>query len=92
MLGSAYLHKLVLRYDGFYPMAIAAYNAGPGRVDQWISLFGDPRKGNVDTLDWIESIPIYETRNYVQRVMESYFIYRLKFSLPPKTVLDFIHP
>ena len=90
MLGSAYLQKLIDRYDGFYPMAIAAYNAGPGRVDQWISTFGDPRRGDIDPLDWIESIPIYETRNYVQRVMESYFVYRIKFSLAPQTVTAFI--
>lgn len=88
-VGSEYLASLVDRYNGFYPMAIAAYNAGPGRVDQWISMFGDPRKGDMNIVDWIEHIPIYETRNYVQRVMETYFIYKLRFGEKPKTISDF---
>lgn len=77
-LGSSYLGRMIQRYDGAYPMAIAAYNAGPGRVDQWIKIFGDPRKGEIDWVDWIELIPIYETRNYVQRVMEGVYVYRLR--------------
>ena len=58
-------------------MAIAAYNAGPARVNQWIGQFGDPRAKNADVIDWIESIPIGETRNYVQRVLENLQVYRL---------------
>lgn len=88
LLGSTYLGQMLERYDGFYPMAIAAYNAGPGRVDSWIRDFGDPRKGDMDLIDWLEHIPIYETRNYVQRVMESYYMYRLRFNEAPRTVLD----
>jgi soluble lytic murein transglycosylase len=90
LIGSAYLRDLVHDYRGFYPMAIAAYNAGPGNVSRWISEIGDPRAGEVDVLDWIESIPIYETRNYIQRVMESYYIYRLRFGEEPKTIFDFM--
>lgn len=88
-LGAAYLQSLLEAYDGFYPLAIAAYNAGPGNVNLWLRKFGDPRRGKIGIVDWIELIPIYETRNYVQRVMESYYIYKLKLSETPKTVMGF---
>ncbi|MCD8497269.1 MAG: lytic transglycosylase domain-containing protein [Alphaproteobacteria bacterium] len=78
LIGSAFLKSLVNRYDGSYAMAAAAYNAGPGRVSKWIEIFGDPRKGEIDIIDWIELIPIYETRNYVQRVVENTYVYRLR--------------
>jgi soluble lytic murein transglycosylase len=84
LLGSAFLNELINRYDGAYPMALAAYNAGPSRVNAWIKEFGDPRKGQVDWIDWIELIPIYETRNYVQRVSESYVVYRDHLNFPTK--------
>lgn len=78
-LGSAYLKQLLKKYDNSYVLALAAYNAGPGRVNSWIKEFGDPRKPEVDSVDWVEMIPIYETRNYVQRVMEGIYVYRIKF-------------
>lgn len=77
-LGSAYLARLLRKYDNFYPLAIAAYNAGPGRVDGWIKTFGDPRQQGMDVVDWIEMIPVSETRNYVQRVTEGMYVYRLR--------------
>lgn len=89
-LGAHYLESLIDDYNGFYPMAIAAYNAGPGRVKEWNAQFGDPRRGEIDVIDWVEQIPFYETRNYVQRVMETYFIYRIKHGLPPRGIHDFI--
>lgn len=74
-LGSLYLRHLVDVYDGRIPMAVAAYNAGAGNVHKWIQKFGNPN--NTDAMvDWIENIPFYETRNYVQRVMENLQIYR----------------
>lgn len=75
-LGSAYLNELIERFSGAYPLAIAAYNAGPSRVNGWLEDFGDPRSGEVDWVDWIELIPVSETRNYVQRVVEGYVVYR----------------
>lgn len=75
-LGSKYLGQMVRRFNGNYAMAAAAYNAGPGRVDKWIKQFGDPRTEQIDFIDWAEQIPIYETRNYVQRVLEGVYVYR----------------
>lgn len=77
-VGTRYLQQVLERFGGSYPLAIAAYNAGPSRVDKWIDIFGDPRLGQVDLIDWIELIPIAETRNYVQRVMEGVYVYRLR--------------
>jgi len=79
-LGAAFLRTMLDRYDGYLPMALAAYNAGPGRVDQWIALYGDPRKADVDAIDWIELIPFDETRNYVQRVLEGYAVYKQRLN------------
>jgi len=78
-LGSAYLQHLISQYDGSYILAIAAYNAGPSRVNRWIGDFGDPRQNNIDPIDWIERIPFTETRNYVHRVLEALQIYRARF-------------
>lgn len=76
MVGSYFLNHLVENYGGSYILAIAAYNAGPGRVSRWLKEFGDPRKGEIEPLLWIERIPITETRNYVHRVMENLIMYR----------------
>ncbi len=75
-LGVAHLHDLIKKYNGSYILPLVAYNAGPGRVRDWIESFGDPRDPNVDTVDWIESIPFTETRRYVQRIMSSVQIFR----------------
>jgi soluble lytic murein transglycosylase len=76
LLGRTYLESLIEDFGGSYALAIAAYNAGPSRVRQWLHDYGDPRGGNIDMVDWIEMIPINETRNYVQRVLENLQIYR----------------
>ena len=75
-LGAAYLDGLINDFDGSYILALAGYNAGPGRARRWMKEFGDPRDPQVDVVDWIEMIPFSETRNYVQRVMESVEVYR----------------
>jgi soluble lytic murein transglycosylase len=75
-LGRAYLDKLLEDFGGSYALAIAAYNAGPGRVRQWLHDYGDPRGKEISMVDWIEAIPFTETRLYVQRVLESVQIYR----------------
>jgi len=78
-LGAAHLGILLGEHKGSYLLTFAAYNAGGGRVKEWIDAYGDPRKTNVDPIDWVERIPIQETRNYVQRVMENFVVYRAKF-------------
>ena len=75
-LGRGYLEQLIDDFGGSYALAIAAYNAGPGRVRQWLGEYGDPRGGKIDMVDWIETIPIDETRLYVQRVLENLQVYR----------------
>ncbi len=77
-LGRAYLNSLVDNFSGSYVLAVAAYNAGPARVHQWIVDHGDPRNANVDPIDWVERIPYTETRNYVQRVLENLQVYRFR--------------
>ncbi len=75
-LGSSYFQRIYGLY-GSYPLAIAAYNAGPGNVNKWLRAYGDPRTGAVDAVDWVEAIPYGETRNYVQRVLENAVVYDL---------------
>ncbi len=79
-LAAAHLGQLLAESRGSYILAFAAYNAGGRRVKQWLDAYGDPRKSGVDPIDWIERIPITETRNYVQRVLENLNIYRIRFA------------
>ena len=78
-LGAAHLGELMGEHKGSLILTFAAYNAGGGRVKEWIDAHGDPRKPGVDPIDWVERIPITETRNYVQRIMENLQVYRLRF-------------
>ncbi len=75
-VGSHYLDRMIDNYDGSYVMAIAAYNAGPGNVKKWVRHIGTPGNDFNNAINWIEKIPFYETRNYVQRVMENLQVYR----------------
>jgi len=81
-LGRQYLEGLLDNFGGSYVLAVAAYNAGPARVRQWTRDYGDPRAKDTDVVDWVESIPFGETRNYVQRVLENLQIYRLRVGDP----------
>jgi soluble lytic murein transglycosylase len=80
-LGAAYLADMLGRFGGNLALAAAGYNAGPGRVNEWLGTYGDPRAGGVEMIDWIEMIPFTETRNYVQRVIENAVIYRARDTL-----------
>jgi soluble lytic murein transglycosylase len=80
-LGTAYLQQMLDEFDGAVPLAVAAYNAGPSRVQEWLGANGDPRGASVDMIDWIELIPFNETRNYVQRVIENEIVYRAKLNI-----------
>ncbi|MGI9364276.1 MAG: lytic transglycosylase domain-containing protein [Rhizobiaceae bacterium] len=78
-LGTAYLDKQLDSFGGSYILTFAAYNAGPSRAKQWVERFGDPRGKPLDfVIDWVEQIPFAETRNYVQRVMENYQVYKVR--------------
>jgi peptidoglycan lytic transglycosylase len=78
-MGAAELSALLREYAGSHIMTFAGYNAGRGRVRDWVKLHGDPRDPNVDPIDWVERIPLSETRNYVQRVIENVGVYRVRF-------------
>jgi soluble lytic murein transglycosylase len=78
-MGAAELSALLSEYRGCHIMTFAGYNAGRGRVREWVKQHGDPRDPNVDAVDWVERIPLAETRNYVQRVMENLLVYRARF-------------
>jgi soluble lytic murein transglycosylase len=79
-LGEAHLNDLINGYSGSYFLALAAYNAGGGRVQEWMKAFGDPRKVNTDPIDWIERIPFTETREYVKKIMETLQLYRSRLA------------
>ena len=93
-LGSHYIAGLILQYDGAYPFATAAYNAGPKRVKHWKKINKDPQKNQIDFVDWVELIKFKETRNYVQRVMENYNVYRYILEKKPIEMKNFFedHP
>jgi soluble lytic murein transglycosylase len=80
LLGQGFLATVVDQFGGHLPLALAGYNAGPGRTGQWLRQRGDPRTGAIDWIDWIEGIPFTETRGYVQRVLENVGVYRMRLT------------
>jgi soluble lytic murein transglycosylase len=88
LLGSSHLSYLLNNFESSYILTLAAYNAGPDPVERWLKEFGDPRRGDVDIIDWVELIPYAETRNYVMRVLENITIYRSLEGQPKKTLID----
>ena len=85
-LGAAEVAALLKDYRGSFIKTFAGYNAGRGRVEQWVASHGDPLDPNVDAVDWIERIPFAETRNYVERVVENLQVYRTRFGASIATV------
>ncbi len=86
-MGEAYLGDLIKEFKGSYIMGFTSYNAGPGNTIKWLKAYGDPRKGQIDAVDWIESIPITETRKYVQKVMQNVHVYRTRLGHRKHTML-----
>jgi soluble lytic murein transglycosylase len=82
-LGTYYFSSLLDDYDGVFPFAIGAYNAGPNRIKSWVKRYGDPNKGEINFIDWIELIRFKETRNYVQRVIENINVYKYTLNKDP---------
>jgi soluble lytic murein transglycosylase len=88
-LGTYYFNGLLEDYDGVFPYAIGAYNAGPNRIKSWIKRYGDPNRGEINFVDWIELIRFRETRNYVQRVMENINVYKIVLNNSPNNLDSF---
>jgi soluble lytic murein transglycosylase len=87
-VGSAELGGNIEDYRGSLIMAFAGYNAGRGRVKEWVERYGDPRDPSVDPIDWVERIPFSETRNYVQRIVENLQVYRARFGNHSKLMIE----
>ena len=88
-LGAHYLGEQIDAFGGSYILTFIAYNAGPRKVPEWIERYGDPRGKSIDeVVDWIERIPFTETRDYVQRVMENYQVYKLLLDQKADIVAD----
>jgi soluble lytic murein transglycosylase len=90
-MGTAEIAALLSDYRGSYILTFAGYNAGRGRVQQWVAQHGDPRDPKIDAVDWVERIPFSETRNYVQRVMENLQVYRARFGASTATIEPNLH-
>jgi soluble lytic murein transglycosylase len=90
-LGAGEISALLQDYRGSFILTFAGYNAGRGRVAQWMAQHGDPRDPKIDAVDWVERIPFAETRNYVERVMENLAVYRQRFGDATMTIEPNLH-
>jgi soluble lytic murein transglycosylase len=81
-LGARYLGTLARRFDGSIALALAAYNAGGGAVNRWLETRRD-----LEIDEFVEEIPVEETRGYVKRVLRSYAAYRLLYGAPSEAVI-----
>ena len=88
-LGTYYFNSLLEDYDGVFPFAIGSYNAGPNRIKSWLKRYGDPNKGDISFIDWVELIRFKETRNYVQRVIENINVYKYTLNKNPIKIDSF---
>ena len=91
LLGSTYLAAQLDTYSGSLLLAAAAYNAGAGNANKWITAYGDPRLETVDPVVWVELIPFQETRKYVQRVLGNYLVYRARLGQDDISPLEALH-
>jgi soluble lytic murein transglycosylase len=87
-LGAAELGTLMTDFRGSFILTFVGYNAGRGRVRDWTGKYGDPREARIDPVDWVERIPIAETRFYIQRVMENLQVYRARFGGGTKLMIE----
>jgi len=81
LLGTTYINEMLKKFKNSLPLALSAYNAGPNRVKIWLKRYGDPRKNEISYVNWIESIPISETRFYVQKVLANLRVYQRKYNI-----------
>jgi soluble lytic murein transglycosylase len=88
-LGTYYFNSLLEDYDGVFPFAVGAYNAGPNRIKSWVKRYGDPNRGEINFIDWVELIRFKETRNYVQRVIENINVYKYILNKDPVKIDGF---
>jgi soluble lytic murein transglycosylase len=75
-LGSTYVADVMEQYQDIKPIAITAYNAGPGRVNKWLKARGETSLSEIDPIDWVELIPFHTTRDYVQSVLSNEKVYK----------------